>query len=97
MSSTRGFFIGQLIDDLAAISHQVENRCLFGHTDLNRMLEDFFRDVLNLQLDINLQNLNEKRLNEPGLDLGDSLAKIAFQITSMSTCGELIFTHYHPD
>ena len=82
MSSSRGFFIGQLVDDLAAISYQVENRARLGYTDLNRMLEDFFKDVLNAVFDIHLINLNANRSNEPGLDLGDVTAKTAFQITS---------------
>jgi hypothetical protein len=82
LASTRGFFIGQLIDDLGAISYQVENRARLGYTDLNRMLEDFFKDILNRVLDIHLVNLNATRSNTPGLDLGDSAAGIAFQITS---------------
>ena len=89
MSSSRGFFVGQLIDDLAAISHQVENRCRFGFTDLNRMLEDFFRDVLNTLQGGDLRNLNETRSNEPGLDLGDETARSAFQVTSTATAEKI--------
>jgi hypothetical protein len=89
LASTRGFFIGQLVDDLAAISHQVENRARLGYTDLNRMLEDFFKDVLNAVLDIHLVNLNGIRSNAPGLDLGDPAAKTAFQITSDATSAKV--------
>ncbi|MCW9034079.1 MAG: SMEK domain-containing protein [Rhodospirillales bacterium] len=89
MSSNRGFFIGQLVDDLALISHQVDNRCRLGHFDLNRMLEDFFRDVLNLSMGTNLDNLNNERLNEPGIDLGDEQSKVAFQITSQSNAAKI--------
>lgn len=84
--SSRGVFIGQIIDDLDAISHQVKRRCELGQTDLNSVLENFFLEILNLTLDAALVNLNKKRSNEPGLDLGDSTSKrkIAFQITSRS-------------
>ncbi|WP_163869596.1 SMEK domain-containing protein [Myxococcus eversor] len=76
--------MGQVIDDLDAIASQVRARCALGQTDLNGVLENFFRDVLNLVRGINLTNLNADRSNEPGLDLGDETEKIAFQITSRS-------------
>ena len=82
---TRGHFIGQIIDELSEISHQVDTRCALGLTDLNRHLENFFKDVLNTILGLNLVNLNAERSNNPGLDLGDRAAKTAFQITSIKT------------
>lgn len=82
---TRGHFIGQIIDELSDISHQVETRCGLGLTDLNRHLENFFKDVLNTILDLNLGNLNAERSNNPGLDLADPVSKKAFQITSTKT------------
>ena len=85
--SSRGFFIGQVIDDLDAIASQVKARCKLGQNDLNRVLEDFFKEVLNLTYGINLHNLNGERNNEPGLDLGDSTvgARLAYQITSQAS------------
>ncbi len=85
--SSRGYFVGQVIDDLDAIASQVRQRCKLGQTDLNRVLEDFFKEVLNLVYRLNLQNLNKDRMNEPGLDLGDKApgARIAYQITSQAT------------
>ncbi|WP_353932867.1 SMEK domain-containing protein [Okeanomitos corallinicola TIOX110] len=79
---TRGYFIGEIIDELANIAHQVDNRCKLGLTDLNKYLEDFFKEILNRLLDFHLENLNNERSNAPGLDLGDALNHIAFQITS---------------
>jgi len=38
---TRGYFIGEIIDELANIANQVDNRCKLGLTDLNKYLEDF--------------------------------------------------------
>ena len=37
-----------IIDELANISNQVETRAKLGQTDLNRLLEDFVRDILNI-------------------------------------------------
>ena len=79
---TRGYFIGQIIDELAAVSQQVKSRAKLQLMDLNRYLEDFFKEVLNTTLDYKLINLNEDRSNNPGLDLGDEVAEVAFQITS---------------
>lgn len=82
---TRGYFIGQIIDELTAVSHQVQSRAGLQLYDLNKYLEDFIKDVLNIVLGANLKNLNEERSNNPGLDLGDERKGIAFQITSTKT------------
>ena len=79
---SRGHFIGQIIDDLDAIAQQVRRRGELGQFDLNRTLEDFFKEILNLTLGINLRYLNDKHSNAPGLDLGDPAARIAYQVTS---------------
>lgn len=89
--SSRGHFIGQIIDDLDAIASQVRQRCAVGQTDLNRVLEDFFKEVLNLIHGFNLRNLNKDRSNAPGLDLGDttSTPKRAFQVTSVANAAKV--------
>lgn len=79
---TRGYFLGEIIDELSGVSNEVETRCKLGLTDLNRFLEDFFKDLLNILLDLSLRNLNEDRSNYPGMDLGDEKARIAIQVTS---------------
>jgi hypothetical protein len=85
--SSRGFFIGQVIDDLDAIASQVRARCKLGQNVLNRVLEDFFKELLNLTYGLNLHNLNSERSNEPGLDLGDTTAgaRVAYQVTSQAS------------
>lgn len=82
---TRGHLIGEIVDGLTTINMQVATRCRLGLTDLNRYLEDFFKEFLNIAYSYNLKNLNEERSNEPGLDLGDVAASIGFQITSTKT------------
>lgn len=87
--SGRGILIGKIIDDLDAIASQVRLRCAVKQYDLNLVLEDFFKELLNLAYGINLANLNAKRSNAPGLDLGDPVAKIAYQITSRSDAAKV--------
>ena len=87
--SSRGHFIGQIIDDLDAISSQVRARCKLGQTDLNRVLEDFFKEILNLVYKNTLRNLNDHRSNAPGLDLGDETARVAYQITSQANTAKV--------
>ncbi|WP_336273383.1 SMEK domain-containing protein [Vreelandella indica] len=66
---TRGHLIGEIFDELTSIAQQVFTRCQLGLTDLNRYLEDFFKDYLNEVLSLSLVNLNNERGNEPDLDL----------------------------
>ena len=89
--TARGVFIGPIIDDLDTISSRVRARSKLGLTDLNRILEDFFKDLLNLIHKANLVNLNETRRNAPGIDLGDttSATKHAFQVTSQATAQKI--------
>lgn len=82
---SRGYFFGEIIDSLSSISQQVDTRCTLGLTDLNKYLENFFLYILNEALDLQLENINEKRCNAPGLDLVDKKNKIGFQVTSTKT------------
>jgi len=83
---SRGYFIGQIIDDLSDVSSRIDARCAIGLTDLNIYAEDFYSRILNEVLDLNLSNLNlHEGSNNPGLDLGDATAGTAFQITSNAT------------
>lgn len=82
---TRGHLIGEIIDNLSSLQLQVENRCSIGLTNLNKYLEDFFKEILNSIHGLSLVNLNSSRNNEPGLDLGDETNSIAFQVTSQKT------------
>lgn len=86
---TRGYFIGQIIDELTAVSQQVKSRSGLQLFDLNRYLEDFFKDILNIVDGYKLINLNEERSNNPGLDLGDEAAKVGFQITSTKSSDKI--------
>ncbi|WP_417494475.1 SMEK domain-containing protein [Maricaulis sp.] len=81
----RGFLIGEIIDDISEIQRDLENRSSLGIYDLNKYIEDFFREFFNKLYGFNLTNLNAIRSNEPGIDLGDKSKGIAYQITSTKT------------
>ena len=78
---TRGHLIGQIVDDLAGIAAQAKQRARLHLFDIHTHVEDFAKEVLNRVLRMNLLNLNAERLNNPGLDLGDTISGWAFQIT----------------
>lgn len=86
---TRGHYIGELIDEFAAIAAQVKMRNRLGLTDLTVYAENFFKEVLNILLGTSLSNLNAERSNEPGLDLGDEAAEIGVQVTSTATTAKV--------
>lgn len=86
---TRGHFIGEIVDELSSVAHQIAARSKLGLLDLNVYSENFFRDVFNALYGWKLENLNQYRSNEPGLDLGDKHAKIAIQITSRADAGKV--------
>ena len=81
---TRGHFIGEIVDELSSVANQITTRSKLGLFDLNVFLENFFKDVFNALYGWNLENLNQSRSNEPGLDLGDKSCRVAIQVTSRS-------------
>lgn len=86
---TAGYYIGQLLDDLASIGGQVANRNKIGMTDLTKLLENFYRDIINDIHGYSLRNANEERSNAPGLDLIDDVRGIGIQITSQGGSGKI--------
>jgi len=86
---TRGHFIGEIVDELSSVANQIAARGKLGLLDLNVFSENFFRDVFNALYDWKLENLNQSRSNEPGLDLGDKTSRVAIQVTSRSDAAKV--------
>ncbi|MEF9672026.1 SMEK domain-containing protein [Pseudomonas sp. PCH446] len=80
-----GYLIGQIIDEFSALGEQAKLRNRLGLTDISVYSENFFRDILNIIGDYELSNTNDKSANEPGIDLGDEINKIAFQLTTTNS------------
>lgn len=57
--------------------------------DLHKYCEDFSKNLLNLMYGYNLENLNEQNFNEPGMDLGDRVQKVAIQVTTNKTSAKI--------
>ena len=53
-----------------------------GFFDINKVAEGVALKLLNEIYDYQLENLNYEKSNYPGIDLGDNINKIGFQITS---------------
>jgi hypothetical protein len=66
---------------------EVRGATAMGRTDINRVSEVVLIPLLSKVFDLsNLANLNHtEQTNYPGIDLGDSVARIAFQVTSTSS------------
>lgn len=76
----------ELRDIVSRLERQVELATDQGRTDINLALEDAFIPILKAAYQLpNLVNLNRKRKNYPGIDLGDDHDRVAFQITSTTT------------
>ncbi|MCF6445681.1 SMEK domain-containing protein [Nereida sp. MMG025] len=76
----------QLRDVVSRLIAQVELATSQGRTDINLALEDAFIPILKSVFNLpHLINLNRKRKNYPGIDLGDDHDRVAFQITSTVT------------
>ena len=74
-----------IISSLTWLSTQVSVSNKLNLTDINVHSENFYRDFLNLAFGYNLQNINIIEPNSASIDLGDSDAKIAIQVTSTSS------------
>jgi len=61
---------------------KIETNKAMNFYDINLVAEDVAAKLLNWIFDLELENLNEKQKNFPGIDLGDTKNEIAFQVTS---------------
>jgi hypothetical protein len=77
-------YIEQITNALALLSRQVEIKASLNLTDINVHAENFYRDLLNLALGYQLENINTINPNAAAIDLGDTHNRIAIQVTSTS-------------
>lgn len=67
---------------LSVLKNYVELNNKLSLTDINKLSEDFFGELLNRIFDLDLINLNLIQYNFPAIDLGDETSKICYQITA---------------
>lgn len=82
---TRGKLFAEIIDSLAQFMFVLDTRGKMGMFDINKYCEDFAKELLNKTYHYRLENLNQNRSNEPGLDLGDEFNKIGVQVTTQKS------------
>ena len=70
---------------LSVLQVSVKNSGLIGLIGINTVSEPFFRDFLNTLYGLNLSNLNNGIANYPAIDLGDTGARLCFQVSSDGT------------
>ena len=69
---------------------EVEGATAMGHFDINRVAEDVLIPILSEVYELPaLKNLNARQANFPGVDLGDTKARVAIQVTSTPTAAKI--------
>lgn len=77
----------------ARFVHEIKASNAISAFDLNRISEDILLPILAEIFSLHdLRNLNSSGPNYPGIDLGDEVAGVAFQITSNSSKKKLLDT-----
>lgn len=82
---TRGYFIGEIVDELSHIAMQASTRNKLSLTDLSKFLENFFMEILSITLKESFEDLNQDTDNYPGIDIGATSHKMAFQLSTTNT------------
>lgn len=77
--------MSELTSIIAAESMGLQKKNTLGLTDDNKLWENIIKTVLNMCYGYDLANLNEDRMNYPGVDLGDYSQGLAFQVTATKT------------
>lgn len=77
---------------LSVLRYIFKSRSKKGYYDLNKKAEPFFRDILNLIYDWELQNLNQIQSNYSAIDLGDIKNKTCVQVTAENTAKKITHT-----
>lgn len=77
-----GKLFEEIIEMLTRFRSEVHTCTSLGLTNNNRHAENFVRRILNLTYRYELENLNDKKKNYPGLDGADEGEGVAYQISS---------------
>ncbi|GEM_PF-549100 len=85
MKTLRQICIDNIIEKLGWLKSYIELNNSLNFNDINIVSEDFFCFLMNSIYDYKLVNLNNEKLNFPGIDLGDTSQRISVQVTSDRT------------
>ncbi len=76
--------IKRVIELMSLWVTKIEGNNYLDFFDINKVAEDLALKLLNEIYKLELINLNDEKPNYPGIDLGDKINKIAYQVTSRS-------------
>ena len=76
----------------AYLTAHIEQSASGNLFDINVYAENFYRDLLNLIFGYSLENINISEKNVAAIDLGDSDASLAIQVTSTSNFAKIKHT-----
>ncbi len=79
----------EIVQMLNNFKSEVQISSTLGLSNINKHSENFLMRILNLTYNLELENLNKKKPNFPGLDLGDEGDGIAYQITATKKSGKI--------
>ncbi|GBQ65291.1 hypothetical protein AA103196_1099 [Ameyamaea chiangmaiensis NBRC 103196] len=89
----RAAIFDSITNYLSYLTTNVKTRSSLNLLDFNVHSEMFFRDFLNIIFDYNLININIIKKNARAIDLGDTINKIAIQVTSTNDIAKIKHTH----
>ena len=78
-------YINKIIQLLAQLSSEIKLSNTRNLTDINIHSESFYKNLLNKIYPYKLNNININDQNIEAIDLGDTINKIAFQVTATAT------------
>lgn len=64
-----------------------------NYTDINRIAEGFLNTLLNIVYKFGCEDMNQKKLNFPGVDLGNESTGIGIQVTSRCDSEKVLDTY----
>lgn len=74
-----------IVEAIEILGRKIETLNSLNLTDLSVRSEEFFREILNRVLDLNLTNINIEEPSATAIDLGDVEAQLAIQVTASGT------------
>jgi hypothetical protein len=82
-------YLNQILALLAQVAHEMAGSAVLQFTDANITAEDFFAGFVSRALGLTLVNVNLFQSNSPGIDLADTGARVAAQVTSDVSLGKI--------
>ncbi|MCD8020664.1 MAG: SMEK domain-containing protein [Clostridiales bacterium] len=87
-------------EKLAYIGERLDHLCSYvkfcgdnNLQDINIIAEGFLRDLLNIMYEYNCEDMNKRKKNFPGIDLGNEARGIGIQVTSTCSSKKVIDTY----